>query len=100
MGRYAGGLVGTFSYPASFTMKDNVVELCSAKVSVNTLGIGRFIVGLAGEAKNILFDRCYSKKEIAASLSSVMQAGGFTSSVWDFSSVASLGYPTLIDNPE
>lgn len=235
--------IGTSAYPAPFAVKDNVVELCSAKGTINALGVGQFIGGLAGEAKDILFDRCYSKTEIAAagssyvggltgirenneyntltlavdcyysgnitnaaeyvggsagsseetlqrlfaygtiagtsyvagilgeqrnaakptencfalqtsvaasaspagrvanpdggnysdnyalqtmsltengtarapvvnvdgrdggdvtaaSLSSVMQAGGFTSSVWDFSSVASLGYPTLIDNPE
>ena len=35
--------IGTSAYPAPFAVKDNVVELCSAKGTINALGVGQFI---------------------------------------------------------
>lgn len=71
---FVGGLIGTAhglpiraaAYPSPFETKDNVVELCSAEGTLTVLSEGQAIGGLAGEAKDLLFDRCFAKMPIAA----------------------------------
>lgn len=71
---FVGGLIGTAhglpiraaAYPSPFETKDNVVELCSAEGTLSVVSEGQAIGGLAGEATDILFDRCFAKMPIAA----------------------------------